>query len=112
MHLLCKRVKARAASSVVELRCVSSRLRDTFVCGSNRAAARVATHRSNRSASVLTALLMLPPHNLSLDAAYSQVKARRKEANPLTDNRRELFAFEAALHGGVTSLTEGDWMKK
>jgi len=67
---------------------------------------------SNRSASVVIAILLLPPHSLSLDAAYTQVKATRKEANPLTDNRRELLAFEAKLHGGSTSLTEEEWMKK
>ena len=67
---------------------------------------------SNRSASVVTAVLMMSPHNLSLDDAYKKVKAARREANPLTDNRRELFAFEASLHGGSVSLTEEQWMAK
>lgn len=66
---------------------------------------------SNRSASVVIALLMLPPHNMPLAAAFATTKAARRETNPLTDNRRELLQFDAKLQGGTATLTEEEWMK-
>jgi protein-tyrosine phosphatase len=66
---------------------------------------------SNRSASVVIALLMLPPHSMPLADAYAATKAARRETNPLTDNRRELLQFEATLRGGKATLTEKEWMQ-
>lgn len=61
---------------------------------------------SNRSATVVLALLML--QGCDLRSAWHTVKSRRRCAMPLRDNRQALVEFEVELRG-VSSMKEEDF---